>query len=224
MSLIKIAVVDDHVLLCESLSCFINNIPEMKVVIEANSGMDFFDKLAKSDVIPDIILLDLNMDKMDGWEVLRVMKSKNLAIKVLIITMNFSASLVENLFKDGASGYLYKGSKSEELIMAIRGVINNGFYIDKKIRAEMNISKIREINQLVTNLPVNDCTLNEKELDVLKLICKQKTNKEIAEELNTSVKAIEFHRSNLLKKTKSTNVVGLVHYAISRKISFDLKQ
>ena len=220
MSIIKIALVDDHQLFREGVESILNQKRDLKVIMLAHSGRNILNQLKETDNLPDIILLDLDMPDLGGLETLPIIKKKYPEIKVVILSLYADILIVKKMIDLGASGYLCKGGSIKGILETIYKVNEYGFFLDPKVEKELRNNKtVDNILPLLNN--EKDSLLNDSEKAVLKLICKQKSNKEIALRLNINIKSVEYHRANLLKKTNSTNVVGLVYFAIENMLDID---
>lgn len=176
-------------------------------LIDKHSG-NFKDKLNDKDIKPDIILLDIRMPGISGFDVLPEIKSKFPNIKVIMLSLHSDLKIVEKAINLGASGYLCKSATSKEVFNAIRQVKSFDFHLDKNVDFKL---RTNGINNSIHSTIID---LSDREKKVLKLICQEKSTKQIAYELNTSIKSIEYNRTVLFKKTNSVSVVGLVYFAI----------
>ena len=220
MSIIKIALVDDHQLFREGVESILNQKCDLKVIMLAHSGRNILNQLKETDNLPDIILLDLDMPDLGGLETLPIVKKKYPEIKVVILSLHADLLIVKKMIDLGASGYLCKGGNVKGILETIYKVNEYGFFIDPKVEKELRENKtVDNILPLLNN--DKDTLLNDSEKTILKLICKQKSNKEIANLIKENAKFVEYHRANLLKKTNSINVVGLVYYAMENMLDID---
>ena len=217
MDTIKIAVVDDQPVFCDTLEVFLNSVNDFQVMMIAHSGRDVLHQLDESETLPDIILLDIDMPNLNGTETLPIIVDKYPNIKVIMLSLHSGLIVVKEHIDRGASGYLCKGGASREIFESIRQVHKQGFYLPERVALELRASKPSS-NGLVILKEGDNALLNDKEKKVLKLICKGNSNKLIADTLNVTVKSVEYHRSNLFKKTNSKNVVELVYYAIENML------
>lgn len=213
---IRVAIVDDDALITKLLEGFLQNCEDMEVLFTANNGQQLLEKLQQKNKIPDILLLDLKMEGMDGIGITEYLKLNHPEIKVIIISSHYKKSFMGFMVKTGVSAFLPKGIMPNELIEIIRTVNKQGFYF-KEDQMEM----LR--NQIAVKAPkplVNDeeNTLSDREIDVLRLICQQKTAKEIGEQLFITQRTAEGHKNNLFVKTGAKNIAGLVIYAIQHGI------
>ena len=203
--MITVALADDHTMFREGLAALLVPEAAIEVIFEAKDGLDLLDRL-DSDV-PDVLLLDIEMPKMDGLDVLREIKKRKFPTKVLVLTMHKSGEVVKGAIKAVADGYLQKNAGREALIAAITGVIENGHYFTNDIRS-LVFESLRESKQTTK--------ITRREKEVLLLITEGFTTREIAEELFLSKHTIESHRQNLLLKLGLKNTAELVKYAIKK--------
>lgn len=218
MEKIKLFLVDDHKMIREGLKTFLAEQEDFEIVAEAENGIDCLSQLEA--IKPNVVLTDLNMPKMDGLELTKNIKEKYPDIKVIALTMMGESQHIKQMLSEGAMGYLLKDCSEEELIRAIKNVYNNGTYYSPEV-TNIILNNIRKIKP-VTSKVVTDMPLTDREKEVLYLILKEKSNKEIADDLFVSVRTVDAHKRNLLDKTGSKNVAGLVLYAIDRKIFEDI--
>lgn len=218
MEKIKLFLVDDHKMIREGLKSFLAEQEDFEIIAEAENGKDCLNQL--KDIKADIVLTDLNMPEMDGLELTKNIKAKYPNIKVIALTMMGESQHIKQMLSEGAMGYLLKDCSEKELITAIKNVYNNGTYYSPEV-TNIILNNIRKIKPLVSKV-ASEMPLTDREKEVLYLILKEKSNKEIADELFVSVRTIDAHKRNLLDKTGSKNVAGLVLYAIDRKLFDDL--
>ncbi|MFV0306017.1 MAG: response regulator [Moheibacter sp.] len=207
----KIVIVDDHVLFTRALGDMVNNFEGYEILFSAENGKDFIDKLSKATKTPTIVLLDLNMPLMNGFETLKWIKDKNLDLKVLILSMNDDESNIIKAVRDGANGYLLKSTTPNELKQALECIIDNGFYHNEIVSTAL----LNNINAKPEK-PFGE--LKEREIRFLKLVCTEMTYKEIADEMCLSPKTIDGYRQALFEKLNIKSRVGLVLFAMHQKI------
>jgi DNA-binding NarL/FixJ family response regulator len=213
---IKIVLVDDEILFRKGISFLLEKEKNIKVVFEASDGSELISFLKESSIHPDIIIMDLKMPILNGVEATKLIRNEFPKIKIIALTSYNSKSFVANMISVGAVSYLVKNATPQELLLTINEVAAKGFYYDefvmKNIQENMCVSK-----NVKSHLDNN--FLTSRELEVLKLICEQKNTVEIAEKLFISPRTVEGHRNNLLLKTESKNIAGLVVYAIQNEIT-----
>jgi len=207
---IKIALVDDQALFRAGIISLLKGIDNLQVITEASNGKEFIDQLKR--VTPHVVLLDIEMPEMNGIETLLYLRENHPAIKVIMLTLHSEEGFIFNLITKGAHGFLPKDKSVEEVIDAIYAVIESGRYYNKQTHeALLNGSKI------LANGPYTN-SFSEKEVEVIRMICRQKTAKDIADEMGISSRTVEKYRAALLDKTGSKNTAGMIIYALKHKI------
>jgi len=206
----NIVLVDDHVLLRNGLASLVKNLGH-EVLFEADNGKDFTDKL-KSKALPDVVLLDINMPEMDGFETAHWLKQNHPDIRVLALSMYDNENSIIRMLKCGAKGYILKDSEPAELRAAIDALMSKGFYYSDLVSGKLihAINKIDDEGSELKNL----IQLNERETDFLKYACTEMTYKEIADKMFVSPRTIDGYRDGLFEKLHIKTRVGLVMYAI----------
>lgn len=186
----------------------------IKVVLEAEDGVDLLSKLKAVDQIPDVLLLDLKMPQMNGIEVAKILQVDYPVLKTIVISTHFSRAFIINMVELSAVAYLPKNSEPQEVIETIKAVHEKGFYYNSEV-----LSIIRE-NLISKKKPKAQFSLEltAREKEILQLICEQYTANEIAEKLYISSRTVDGHRNNLLLKLNCRNVAGLVVFALQHKI------
>lgn len=210
---IKIALVDDHQLIRAGLARLLQLEDGIDVVAEAPNGKVFLDLLPSRPV--DVVLLDMDMPVMDGKTTLEQLVVNSPNTKVLILTVHEHDSFIVHMMEAGAHGYFLKDSDPEEVVLAIRTVVKDGIYFNHRVSSAL----LKGLSR--TNAPHATLlgeSLNQRELDVLSLICKEYTTAQIADELFLSQKTIEGYRKSLLEKTQTKNVAGLAVFAVKNKL------
>ena len=207
----KIVIVDDHHLFTKALEDMINNFEGYEVSFCAENGKDFIDKLSKHKQKPDVILLDLNMPIMNGFETLSWIKTKEPDLKVLVLSMNDEESNVIRAVREGANGYLLKNTTPNGLKLALDHLLTNGFYHNELVSAAL-------LNSVNAKPQKPHEELKDQEIRFLKLVCTEMTYREIADEMCLSPKTIDGYRQVLFDKLNIKSRVGLVLYAMHQKI------
>lgn len=204
MNEIKLIIADDHELFRNGLAELLRKHDDIKIVKSVGDGLEFMELLNKQ-FEADIVLLDITMPNMDGFQVLKELKSSNSDIKPIVISMHNDGNYIAKCAKMGAYGYLLKNTDEAELILAIRSVSSGKKYFSAEISEKM-------INFMSTQ-SISEDILSNKETEVLGLISKGLTTKEIAEKLFVSSRTIETHRANILKKLEVKNTAELIKKA-----------
>lgn len=214
---IKIAIADDHILFVKGLKMILAEFEYLSIIVEAYDGETLINEITQKR--PDVVLLDLNMPKKDGQEVLQWIKQNLPKTKVLILTMRDEERLITHLLKEGANGYLLKNEAPELVAQAIREVTQKDIYInDTAANALLNQIKSPEKKTIINPSNQIEEELSSRELEVLQLICREKTTSEIAKVLFLSPRTIEGHRKRLLEKTGARNTAGLVIFAAKNNL------
>jgi len=209
--MIKVALVDDHALLRNGLASVIHNSEGYEVVFEADNGKHFIEMLKKNPK-PDIVLLDITMPEMDGFETAAWIKNNEPGIKVLVLSMMDNDASIIRMLKYGARGYILKDSKPDVLRTALRDIAEKGFYFNELVSGRL----VHLANQGGDDK--NNLKLSDKETEFLKLCCTEKSYKEIADAMHITPRAVEALRSNMFEKLDTLSRVGLVMYAIRNGI------
>ncbi|MFW2477721.1 MAG: response regulator [Sediminibacterium sp.] len=209
--MIKIALVDDHVILRKSLSVLIGMLQDFNVMMEAGNGKEFIDQLNK-DNIPDIVLMDITMPVMDGVETTKWIKQNHPNIKVVALSMIKNDLIIIRMLKNGARGYILKDCEPEELRYALREVYEKGYFYNELVTPRM---KVKEVDK---EEPLQKSMINEGELSFLRWACTEKTYKEIADEMGVSARTVDGYRDALFQKLQVTTRVGLAIYAIRHEL------
>ena len=204
-----ILIVEDHTLLRHGLVDMIISDPTLEVVGEVDNGRDAIQQ-AKI-LMPDLILMDLNLPIMNGTEALSEIKRANPNIKVMVLTVHKADEYIRDTLKSGADGYMLKNATRDEFMLAVHTVLDGGNYLTEEIAMNFN------------DISVNDSVadwekLSNREREVLKLVAEGYTNKQIANVISISIKTVEKHRSNLMSKLGLHNSAALTAYAIKNKL------
>jgi DNA-binding NarL/FixJ family response regulator len=211
----SIAIVDDHNLFRKGLSMLVDLMPGYKVVLEAENGKEFIQKLSNSE-LPKIVLLDISMPEMDGYETAKWISENYPESKILALSTMDSDTAIIKMIKAGAKGYILKDAEQEELKLAFSEILAKGFFyndlVSKKIINSINLltDDGSNINRLLKLTP--------REAEFLKSACSEKSYAEIAGEMFVSERTIDSYRDSLFKKLQVTSRVGLVMYAIKNGI------
>lgn len=217
MRKIRLVIADDQVLFRKGLAALIEKEDDLELMAEADNGQELLDKLRPMPVAPDVAIVDMHMPVMNGVELNDILHQEFPEIKVVILSVYDQERFISKMIEAGASGYLIKNTEVEELLTAVRKVHDAGFYFNQASLAAMkNAWQYR--NQNIRNLSRIPIDLTDREREVLRLICKEYTNNEMADGLNISVRTVEGHRNNLLAKTGCKNTAGLVVFAIRYEV------
>jgi two-component system, NarL family, response regulator NreC len=204
---IRILIADDHGVIRAGLRALLEDIPDITVVGEASDGVEAIVKAVE--LKPDILLMDLSMPNMGGIEATLQLSQKEPKVRVLILTVHEEESLLKEVVRMGAAGYIVKRAAQEDLLHAIRVVARGDLYI----HPTMTRALFKE-TPAYTPLQVPESeTLTLREIEVLQLLTKGYTNRQIAEQLSLSPRTVEGHRANLSGKLGLHSRVELVEYA-----------
>jgi len=207
----KVVIVDDHVLFTKALEEMVNQFSGYEVLFSAENGKDFIDKLSDSNEDPDVVLLDLNMPIMDGYETLKWIKEHKKNVKTLVLSMNDNEKSIIKAIRKGANGYLVKNITPKELNFAITHLVDYEFYHNDLVSKALLKNMNKDEDEVFFKL-------KDRELTFLKLACTEMTYKEIANEMCLSPKTIDGYRQALFEKLNIRSRVGLVLYAIQNNI------
>lgn len=209
---IRVVVADDHLLMREGYIRILQEDLAIKVVGSASNGKDLLNLLKSLEA--DVILLDIEMPVMAGDEALSVIAKRYPEIKVIMVSMHHSDSVVNEFLQRGARSFLPKNVSSKVLLEAIHTVMATGQYV----HSHMASALFRNLKSEKNGYFVHQYHLSEQEVKVLKLICLGKKAKEIAETMKIATATVTFHRHNISEKTKIKSIPELVVFAIKRGI------
>lgn len=214
---INIILVDDHKIIRDGLKTYLEGDNEFNVIGEASNGKEAMEIIKETS--PDIVVTDVMMPEMNGIELCKAIVDFNKNIKVIALTMMGDRQFIRQMLNNGVSGYLLKSCTDDELKLAIKSV-NGGkkYYSQEVTEAVMTDLMDGKSGKLKVAM---DMPLSEREKEVLHLVIKEYTNQEIADKLFISTRTVDAHKRNILDKTGSKNVAGLVFYALERKLFDD---
>lgn len=205
----KIAIVDDHELMVRALSRLIHEFDGYQVIIEAFSGKDLMHYIGLS-MIPEIVLLDINMPEMDGYDVAQWLKLHHKEIRILALSMDSKEEAIVKMLRNGAGGYLLKNCKPSELKSALDSIKEKGFYYTEYITSQL----IRNLNTEKNQDPRETLGINERELTFIRLSCSDLTYVEIADKMCVSPRTVDGYRESIFLKMNVKSRVGMVLEAI----------
>lgn len=211
-----IALVDDEVLFRKGFRTLLEDYKHLEVLFECEHGKDLLEKLKVRQ--PDIVILDIEMPVMNGIEATEAIRKKYPKVKIVILTSYVTKDLMFRMIEKGASAFLSKNTEMKVIIRAIDQVMEKGFYFNYETSQAMAIG-IAESNRYKPDF--KEVKFSNREMEVLKLICKEHTNREIADILCLSPRTIDTYRENIFEKTGAKNAVGIVYYALKNKL-YDL--
>jgi two-component system response regulator NreC len=214
MANIRIYLTDDHTLFRQGIKTFIASEPDMEIVGEASNAVDAIAETAE--LKPDVVLMDIGMHGLSSFEATRQIRKNRPETKVLILTMYDDEDYLVECMESGAAGYVLKDSPALQLLNAIREVHRGGSYLSPRMLAQL-VDDFRSRVKSTQRLP-RFATLTQREKEVLKMLAEGNSVKEIACILNLSVKTVEAHKFNLMRKLDIHNKAQLVQYAVQKKI------
>jgi len=207
---IRILVVDDHEIVRYGLRCLLLEQPDMVVIGEAENGRIAVE-LAKK-LKPNVVIMDIAMPIMNGFEAARQIRSKMPEIKIVALSMYQNRRFIVEMLQCGASGYILKSNIHDDLVRAISAAVSNEVYLSSKITGVVTGEYVKSISMPNQSLrPV----LSPRERETLQLISEGRSTKEIALQLNVSIKTIESNRRQIMQKLSLHNVADLTKYAIA---------
>ena len=210
---IRIMLVDDHKLIIQACISLLKEIPHFVIAGQACHGKEAIELMDTA--IPDVVILDADMPVMNGLDTLRLLQVKYPHIKVIILTMHKEMSYASSFIMNGAHAFLAKNCDVLELIKAIDAVMEEGYYFSSTISKAVIAASMKDPKFSEDYKPLR---LTEREICILKLICKELSNAEIAKQLGVTTDTIKFFRKNLYHKTNERSGIGLIKYAIKTGI------
>jgi DNA-binding NarL/FixJ family response regulator len=210
MKKIKIAIVDDHQIVIDGICSLLEDHPDFHIVGSTTSPVRMLSLLKKNPV--DILLTDIMMPELTGQQLAKKVKEEFPSVKILALSMSGQGDIVNEMINDAdISGYVLKNIGKEELSEAIEKVAAGGIYFSQQVLDELaRVSNLKKQNEEVH--------LTQREIEIIQLIEKEMSNKEIADTLFISERTVETHRKNIFRKTKMNSVVGLVKYAYEHRL------
>lgn len=209
MSKIKIAIADDYKIFRDGLKVSLSQDADFDIIAEADNGEDLIESIEKN--MPDVIIMDLKMPIMDGMEATKIIRKKYPDIKILVVSMYDDDKFIIHLMEIGANGYLLKNADPSEILKAIHSVFENGYYFNDLVNKAL-LKKLVLKGNIKPSFNQN-IELTERELEVLKMVCEEKTATEIGKEIFLSPRSVEGIRQRLIEKIGVRNTAGLVMFA-----------
>ena len=203
----KIFLTDDHAILLGGLIKILSAEDDLEVVGSAGTVRETLDELTRKNI--DLLITDYNLPDDDGLTLVRRVKQKYPDVKIIVLSMHDEAHLIKEILKEGVDGYILKKDSHEELVNAVRAVKNGKVYLS----SDVNTMLMRGLNGTEEQK-----LLTDREREILKLIAKEYTNKQMAEELFISERTVETHRKNIFRKTRTNNLVGLIKFAYANNL------
>jgi len=207
--MISVIIADDHQMFIDGIKVLLEKDHNISIVGESLNGQLLLDLLQRKKT--DIVLVDINMPKMDGLDVTKIIRKKYPHLKVIILTMYNTKQYITSMLAAGASGYILKNAGKDELVKAIQTVYNGETYYSQEVTAAV-MDSFRKKESLQNTTPV----FTKREKDVLRLLAEDLTAAAIADKLNISHHTVDAHRKNMLSKCNVRTTVGLVKFALER--------
>jgi DNA-binding NarL/FixJ family response regulator len=209
MNKIKVFIADDHKILRESLIILLSRDESIEVIGEAADGQEAFSKICN--LKPDVAVLDISLPGLNGLDLAAKLQQECAGVKIVILTMHKSEDFVARALFAGVKGYVLKENALEELIQSIRKVHEGGMFLSNTITELVVNSYMKE-----SQTGVHDAakSMSTREREILQLLAEGYNNKDVSEKLNLSVKTVETHRANIMRKMEFKNVTELVLYAV----------
>jgi len=210
MYAIKVHIVDDHQMMLDGLKALLSGEASIKIIGESNNGKIAFDKILIAQ--PDVLITDISMPEMNGLELTRAVKEKFPQIKILALSMFGERNTISEMLEAGINGYILKNTGKQELLSAINKVAEGGMFFSDEVSEEL--MKPAQIE----NKHSEAVSLTPREIEIVRLIEKEYSNAQIAETLFISERTVETHRKNIFRKTNTKSFVGLIKYAMEKKL------
>jgi len=211
----RILIADDHTILRAGIRSLLDMTPDFEVVGEVDNGKDAIYSVGQ--LKPDLLLTDLSMPKSNGTEAIQRIRSRYPDIKILVLTVHKTEEYVHAALKAGANGYVLKDDTSDELINAIKNIVAGKTYLSPSICSEVVMGYLADPNKEKISTSLDQLTTRERE--VMKLIAEGYRNKDVAEYLSISLKTVEKHRSNMMKKLDLHSASSITSYAIKNGLA-----
>ena len=211
---VRLLIADDHRIMLDGIVSLLQTEKDISVAGIAANGYEVLEQVNKHNF--DVCLLDINMPGLDGMETTKLLKEKKPGLKIIILTTYNDKEIITQMLEYGVSGYLLKNSSKQELTEAIRKVAGGGFYFSDEVYASIMENYTQHLKEKARGAEV--ITLTQREKEILKLLALEYTNEKIAEALTISYRTVETHRKNIMQKTKSHNLAGLLKFAYSKNL------
>lgn len=211
--MIRIGLVDDHQLFRKSLTLLLSTFEGLEVVFDTDDGTILLEKLDGGEPI-DVVLLDIQMPILDGFEICKLLKKNYPDVKILIVSQLTTKEAVHKIMDCGANGFFTKNSPPELLEQAIKGVINKDYYFDMELAAVVREAILWEKKVYANFNFTQKVSLTSREVEIILMACKELSSIEIGDKLCISTRTVEKHRKRIMEKTESKNFIGVVLYAL----------
>jgi DNA-binding NarL/FixJ family response regulator len=209
--MLRVGIVDDHQLFRKSLALMINTFDDTQVVIEAPNGRIFLELLEENPI--DLVLLDIQMPEMNGFETCRILQHNYPEIKILIVSQLTTKESIHKIMELGADGYFTKNSDPEQLEFAIKTLHENGFYFGTELGKVLREAILWEKKKPTKPAEVT-AALTGREIDIIRMAAHELSSAEIADRLSINIRTVDTHRNRIMEKTHTRNFIGVVLYAL----------
>jgi len=211
--LIDILLIDDHIMFAEGLQSILRSNENIGTLKSASSAEEGYELISTTPF--SLVITDIGLPKMNGIELVKKVKARNINVPFLVLSMHIGRELVKEILYAEAEGYLLKKASKVELLSAVDRIINGGTYYGSEISSiMMDLINDKKPNKLKTK---GELTARERE--ILQLICRELSSKQIASELNIGLCTVETHRRSMFQKTNSKSVIGLIRYAVENNLA-----
>ena len=211
--LVTICLVDDHQFIIDGIKRMLVSETNFKISHEYTNSAEALRAIKNAEIKPDLLITDLSMPEIDGFELIEQVKQSQPDIKVLALTIHDNTSYIRDIYYLKAEGYLLKSSSKEEFIEAINRIMDNGLAYSAELLNKLliEVQRTKEDHNLIERL-------TERELEILKLIVQEKTSQEIGDELEISKQTVDTHRKHIMQKTEVKSIIGLVKLAYEHNL------
>lgn len=203
----KLLLVDDHAIVIDGLLSLLSKTDLIEIVATASSAEEGLEQLKRT--AADIVITDINMPGMDGLEFIKKIRADFPPTKIIVLSLHDEPHYIRNVMKQRVQGYILKNDTTNELLDAVNKVLDGKIYLS---------SRINQIMMEQLDEPAPEKLLTDREIQIVRLIAQEKSNKQIGEELFISERTVETHRKNIFRKTDSKNIVGLIKFAYKNNL------
>lgn len=210
--MIRIALVDDHQLFRKSLTSLLNSSDDFEIIYDTDDGLHFIEYAKAVNI--DVVLLDIQMPILSGFEVCKQLKMMNPEIKILIISQLTSKEVIHYVMECGADGFCSKNSSPEHLEIAIRKIMEHDYYFDNELGSVIRDAILWDKNSNLYFDFSKSVTFTKREVEIIKMVCREMSTKQIANSLFISSRTVDNHKKNIINKTQTKNFVGVILFAL----------
>lgn len=210
--MIRIALVDDHQLFRKSLASLLESSIDFDIIYDTDNGLHFLEYVKAENI--DVVLLDIQMPILNGFEVCKRLKMINPDIKILIISQLTSKEVIHYVMECGADGFCSKNSSPEHLEIAIRKIMEHDYYFDNELGSVIRDAILWDKNSNLYFDFSKSVTFTKREVEIIKMVCREMSTKQIANSLFISSRTVDNHKKNIMNKTQTKNFVGVILFAL----------